>query len=270
MIIDFKAKMQEYSKEMGYSSLIRQKRKPDFLSVPVVSVLPRSSARRIHRRGGDNMGALRGLNLSFSVGDRADRVAGNRKRVRDLLNLPSLTSLRQVHGTEAVLISKGRGADTTETPETESGDILLTDRPGIGLMINQADCQAVMLVDPRHKALANIHCGWRGNVRGVISEGIKQMRGVFRTNPADLLAAMGLPWDRAVPNSSITGKNCRKRPGSIRCGLFTLNSGSGAGTSCWPPGLRRETSKSPGSAPPAIRMSFIRTGRKRTPGDLGV
>ncbi len=58
-------------------------------------------------------------------------------------------------------------------------------------MIKQADCQAVMLVDPRHKALANMHCGWRGNVRGVISEGIKQMRAVYGSDPADLLAAVG-------------------------------------------------------------------------------
>ena len=101
------------------------------------------------------------MNLSFSVGDRPDNVAGNRSRVRDLLDLPALISLRQVHGTEAVIISNGTGRDTTGCPETETGDILLTDRPGLGLLIKQADCQAVLLYDPRRKAVANMHCGWR-------------------------------------------------------------------------------------------------------------
>jgi len=177
---------------MDYSPLIRlEKENLTFYQFPSFRSVPGLVHGVFTRRGGKSAGDLRGLNLSFSVGDQAGRVAGNRKRVRDLLNLPSLTSLRQVHGTEAVIISNGRGPDTTETPENESGDILLTDRPGIGLMIKQADCQSVMLVDPRHKALGNMHCGWRGNVRGVITEGIRKMQAVYGTDPADLLAAVG-------------------------------------------------------------------------------
>jgi hypothetical protein len=192
LLIDFEAKMQEYLKEMTYSNLTRQEKENlTFYQFPLFHFVPGLAHGVFTRLSGESAGDLRALNLSFSVGDRQGRVAENRKRVRDLLNLPSLTSLRQVHGTEAVVISNGRVTDTTGTPETESGDILLTDRPGIGLMIKQADCQAVMLYDPRHKALANIHCGWRGNVRGVIPEGIKQMRAVYGTDPADLLAAVG-------------------------------------------------------------------------------
>ena len=186
------AALQENINIMDYSSLIRRARENlTFYQFPLFHSIPGLVHGVFTRRGGESVGDLRGLNLSFSVGDQAGRVAGNRKSVRDLLNLPSLTSLRQVHGTEAIIISNGRGPDTTETPETETGDILLTDSPGIGLMIKQADCQAVMLVDPRHKALANIHCGWRGNVRGVIPEGIKRMGAVYGTDPADLLAAVG-------------------------------------------------------------------------------
>ena len=177
---------------MDYSLLIRlEKENLTLYQFPLFKSVPGLVHGVFTRRGGESAGDLCGLNLSFSVGDQVRRVAGNRKRVRDLLNLPSLTSLRQVHGTEAVIISNGRVRNTTRTPETETGDILLTDRAGIGLMIKQADCQAVMLYDPRHKALANIHCGWRGNVRGVIPEGIWQMRAVYGTDPGDLLAAVG-------------------------------------------------------------------------------
>ena len=187
-----KRKCRNISTKWTYSPLIRQeKEKLTFYRFPLFQSFPGLVHGVFTRRGGESGGALQGLNLSFSVGDRQGRVAGNRKRVRDLLSLPSLTSLRQVHGTEAVVISNGKVPDTTGTPETESGDILLTDRPRIGLMIKQADCQAVMLYDPRHKALANMHCGWRGNVRGVIPEGIRQMRAVYGTDPADLLAAVG-------------------------------------------------------------------------------
>ena len=184
--------MREDLNKMDYSSSIRQEKENlTFYQFPLFQYVPGLVHGVFTRRGGESAGDLRGLNLSFSVGDRDGRVAGNRKRVRDLLNMPSLTSLRQVHGTDAVIISNGKVLNTTRTPETETGDILLTDRPGIGLMIKQADCQAVMLVDPEHKAVANMHCGWRGNVRGVIAEGIKQMRAVYGTAPGDLLAAVG-------------------------------------------------------------------------------
>jgi polyphenol oxidase len=190
--LDNRAAMREDIIKMDYSSSIRlEKENLTFYQFPLLQTIPGLVHGVFARLGGESRGGLRGLNLSFSVGDQAGRVAGNRKRVRELLNFPFLTSLRQVHGTEAVIISNGKGMDTTETPETESGDILLTDRPGIGLMIKQADCQAVMLYDPRHKALANMHCGWRGNVRGVIPGGIRQMRAVYGTDPADLLTAVG-------------------------------------------------------------------------------
>jgi polyphenol oxidase len=143
------------------------------------------------RLGGESSGELGALNLSFSVGDRVERVAGNREKVREMLELPSLTSLRQVHGTTAVVVSNGLGRDSTRSPETESGDILLTDQPGLGLMIKQADCQSVILYDPQHRAVTNLHCGWRGNVRGVIAEGIRKMQAVYGTDPAGLLAAVG-------------------------------------------------------------------------------
>ena len=186
------AALQENINIMDYSSLIRRARENlTFYQFPLFHSIPGLVHGVFTRRGGESVGDLRGLNLSFSVGDQPEKVAGNRIRVRDSLALPSIVSLRQVHGTEAVIISNGRVWDTTGAPEMESGDILLTDRPGIGLMIKQADCQAVMLVDPRHKALANMHCGWRGNVRGVIPEGIKQMRAVYGTDPVDLLAAVG-------------------------------------------------------------------------------
>jgi hypothetical protein len=58
-------------------------------------------------------------------------------------------------------------------------------------MIKQADCQSIVLYDPAHQAVANVHCGWRGNVNNVIGEAVKRMRAAYQTNPARLLAGIG-------------------------------------------------------------------------------
>jgi len=177
---------------MNYPSLIRQEQDGlTYYQFRLLQAAPGLQHGIFTRLGGESSGELSGLNLSFSVGDRAERVAGNRRRVRELLDLDSLTSLKQVHGIESVVIANGKGQDTTGTPEKETGDILLTDRIGVGLMIKQADCQAVILYDPEHRAVTNLHCGWRGNARNVIAVGIRKMQAVYGTDPSSLLAAVG-------------------------------------------------------------------------------
>lgn len=57
-------------------------------------------------------------------------------------------------------------------------------------MIQQADCQAVLLHDPIHRAIAAIHCGWRGSVAGIIEKTVARMQGCFGSEPAFLQAAV--------------------------------------------------------------------------------
>ena len=143
------------------------------------------------RHGGKSRGPYTSLNLSFSVGDHPQTVAANRELVLKTLGIPGLQSLKQVHGKTAVEIQDRLSGDPRSIPETQSGDILMTRLPGQGLMIKQADCQSILLYDPAHKAVANIHCGWRGNVTNVIGEAVKQMKAAYQTDPADLLAGIG-------------------------------------------------------------------------------
>ena len=58
-------------------------------------------------------------------------------------------------------------------------------------MIQQADCQAVLLHDPHRRAIAAVHCGWRGSVVGIIGKTIAAMQRYYRSIPADLTAFIG-------------------------------------------------------------------------------
>jgi YfiH family protein len=66
----------------------------------------------------------------------------------------------------------------------------MTNMPGIGLMIQQADCQAIMLYDLEHEAVANIHSGWRGNVANIIAKTVSAMTKAYGTRPAAVHAAI--------------------------------------------------------------------------------
>jgi polyphenol oxidase len=125
------------------------------------------------------------LNLSFGVGDDPENVAANRLKVKQLLGAVVLASAGQVHGDRVWRVD-----DLPEDTEMEGYDALVTDRPGIGLLVQQADCQAVLLHDPRKRAIAAVHCGWRGSVLNIIGTTIEQMRREYLSEPADMRAVI--------------------------------------------------------------------------------
>jgi YfiH family protein len=139
------------------------------------------------RRGGSSRPPYDSLNLSFGVGDHGPTVQANRSLVQEVLGLAALTSATQVHGQQAVIIEDYTRLDA----ELPAADILITQRPGVGLLIKQADCQAVMLYDPRRRVAANVHCGWRGQVQNILAAAVARLQEVFGVYPADLVAAIG-------------------------------------------------------------------------------
>ena len=51
------------------------------------------------------------------------------------------------------------------------GDALMTNVPGLLLVIRTADCLPVLLVDAENRAVAAVHCGWRGTGEAHPGEG---------------------------------------------------------------------------------------------------
>ena len=51
-----------------------------------------------------------------------------------------------------------------------------------GLVIQHADCQAAIFFDPVRKAIANVHCGWRGSVCNIYAKTVEKI-----TLPRDII-----------------------------------------------------------------------------------
>jgi YfiH family protein len=140
------------------------------------------------RQGGVSTGAYHSLNVSLAVGDGREAVARNLRRMQQALGLTGLAGAAQVHGGRAAVITSAEQAREEDIPEV---DILVTTVPGLGLLIKQADCQAVMFYDPVKRVAANVHCGWRGQVHNILGETVRLLQDRFATRPADLYAAVG-------------------------------------------------------------------------------
>ncbi|MBI5556920.1 MAG: peptidoglycan editing factor PgeF [Deltaproteobacteria bacterium] len=139
-----------------------------------------------NRHGGASLPPFDMLNVSYGVNDAWQSVTTNRQLIKKNLGIDLLVSGKQVHGATIHLVATKPDSDL----EITGCDAFISSIAGVGLMIQQADCQAVMLFDPSRQVVANIHCGWRGSVENIIGGTISAMQRCFHTEPADLLAAI--------------------------------------------------------------------------------
>jgi len=81
----------------------------------------------------------------------------------------SLTTCVQVHGASVAraLSPTTRGQRDQAWRECDSCDALWSSEKQSALGIKVADCLPVVLIDPEHSVIANVHSGWRGAVRRI-------------------------------------------------------------------------------------------------------
>lgn len=137
------------------------------------------------RSGGYSEGPFSSLNCSAEVGDSNESV---RKNWSEILKIPQSIKRKamalQCHGKKIVEVKN-------DTPEVEKDcDGLVTALPQALLMIKHADCQSAIFYDPRNHAVANIHCGWRGNVQNIYRETIQKMGRLFGTKASNLIVCI--------------------------------------------------------------------------------
>jgi YfiH family protein len=126
------------------------------------------------------------LNLGVTEWDSRRNVLENRRRFQSALgaNDLKLISLKQIHSDVIHLFSAAPA-------EPCRGDASATDRPGLLLGVQTADCAPILLVDTKRCAVAAVHAGWRGTLQRIVIKAIGQMQMQFGTRPSDLLAAIG-------------------------------------------------------------------------------
>jgi YfiH family protein len=135
--------------------------------------------------GGSSTKPFAPLNLSYSVGDQADRVGDNRARALAALQLSQLISVKQTHSDQVLGIEQPHIAT-----EMVGYDAMISTLPGTGLLIQQADCQAILLFAPQQGVIAAIHSGWRGSVLDIIGKTIRRLQEHYGVAPDSLLAVI--------------------------------------------------------------------------------
>jgi hypothetical protein len=139
------------------------------------------------RPGGvSDLGGEKVLNLGFAKWDTRENVLENRRCFQSALGADDLAlcGLSQIHSDVVHLFD-------TAPPAPCRGDGSVTNRPGLLLSVQTADCVPILLVDPKNRAVAAVHAGWRGTLQRIVAKAIGKMRMQFGSSPADMVAAIG-------------------------------------------------------------------------------
>ena len=165
-----------------------------YLQFPRLTALAGFSHGIFLRTAAGYDGRVEPLNLGLDCGSPESEVWRNRQRVLSLLGSRALgVFARQTHGRQVGVWDGGHQArsDAGCPAVRLDGDALITAKTSALLVIQVADCQPVIVIDPVQRVVANIHSGWRGSIQNVVGAAIAKMIGAYGCRAQNLVCGIG-------------------------------------------------------------------------------
>lgn len=147
------------------------------------------------RLGGVSRDHCASLNLrgSGTKPDSRENVRENYRRLCAALgaDMEGLVLSRQVHEDTVRHITAADRGKGLLCPADYTADALVTNEPGLNLMVFSADCIIILLHDPVAKCIGAVHAGWRGTALDLPAKTAGEMVRLFGARPENIRAAIG-------------------------------------------------------------------------------
>ena len=144
------------------------------------------------RYGGVSTGIFDSLNIAIKEGETEENVRQNLTILGDALGfgLNDLVLTRQTHSDIVRVVGRDdcRGCFHRDYPEC---DAVVTNDPGVALMVFTADCTPMLFHDPVTGAVGAAHAGWRGTASAIGPKTVAAMVAHFGCRPENIRAAIG-------------------------------------------------------------------------------
>jgi hypothetical protein len=147
------------------------------------------------RAGGFSNNHYSSLNIGFGTDDEPETVLKNRNALCGSLGIPLDWFIfpHQTHSANISIVDHthiGKGAFSRVGAIADT-DALITNCKNICIVVQVADCVPILLIDPENGVIASVHAGWRGTLQEILCLTIKKMVETFKTNPENIVAAIG-------------------------------------------------------------------------------
>ena len=144
------------------------------------------------RHGGVSTGSQSSLNLAIGRGDSMENVEANLRILGKALDFDpeKLVMTMQIHSDIVRVVTDADCAGLCHRSYPQC-DALVTNTPGVALLVFTADCTPLLFHDPVTGAVGAAHAGWRGTAKGIGARVVEAMVENYGSNPADIRAAIG-------------------------------------------------------------------------------
>lgn len=144
------------------------------------------------RFGGVSVGDQASLNLAVGRGDSPENVEANFRILGKALGFEpeKIVTTLQTHSDIVRVVTEAdcRGFIHRAYPECDG---LVTNAPGVTLVVFTADCTPLLFHDPVTGAVGAAHAGWRGTAKGIGAKVVEAMVENFGCDPKNIRAAIG-------------------------------------------------------------------------------
>ena len=144
------------------------------------------------RHGGVSTGSQSSLNLAIGRGDSMENVEQNLHILGNALGFDpnKMVMTMQIHSDIVRVVSDAdcSGLCHRNYPQCDG---LVTNTPGVALMIFTADCTPLLFHDPVTGAVGAAHAGWRGIAQAIGARVVEAMVTNFGSKPENIRAAIG-------------------------------------------------------------------------------
>ena len=165
-----------------------------FYEFPALAALSGVRHGMSTRIGGVSGGMFGCMNLSFTRGDATENVAENYRRFCGAVGVSAerCVMTRQTHSVNVRCVTEAdAGCGVARERTYDEVDGLVTDVPGLPLVILTADCVPLFFADPKRRVVAAAHSGWRGTANAIGAEVVRVMKDRYGCDPADILCGVG-------------------------------------------------------------------------------
>lgn len=147
------------------------------------------------RSGGVSNGTYASFNMGNFSDDDPIHIYENRQILARMfyMEMDRFIIPHQTHGTRVLPVDDSFLAlDHAAAIETMYGvDATITEKKGFFLCATTADCIPIILYDTKREVIAAIHAGWKGTVGRIVEKTIEEMKCLYHSSPADLIAGIG-------------------------------------------------------------------------------
>ena len=145
------------------------------------------------RFGGVSEGHLSSMNIGLSRGDDPKNVLKNYEILGNAIGftVENCVLTKQTHTDIVRAVGKADCGTGLFKPEFDPCDALITNDPGVALVVFTADCTPILFHDPVTGAVGAAHAGWRGTAADIAGKTVRAMCETYGCDPKNIRCAIG-------------------------------------------------------------------------------